>query len=194
MLGVLDAIGRNNALSQRRLASELGVALGLINAYLKRCTTKGLVKVRSAPAGRYMYYLTPRGFAEKSRLSIQYLYVSFRYFRQARSELAELLRTAKANGVKRVLLAGRSELAEIAVLCALEQQIEIAGLVDFDGSKATFIGRPVFADFHAVLPSFDVVLVTDLRNPAGVVKQAIALFGQKRVVRLPMLSTRMVKG
>ena len=77
MLGLLDAVEQDRAQSQRLLASELGIALGLVNAYLKRCIKKGLVKVRSAPARRYAYYLTPQGFAEKSRLTVQYLSYSF---------------------------------------------------------------------------------------------------------------------
>jgi DNA-binding MarR family transcriptional regulator len=194
MLGLLDAVGRNNMPSQRRLASDLGVALGLVNAYLKRCTKKGLVKVRSAPAGRYIYYLTPRGFAEKSRLAVEYLYVSLGYFRQVRSDLAELLREAKANGVERVLLAGRSELAEIAVLCAIEQQIEIIGLVDADVSQGTFVGRPVFVDFQSVPESFDLVVVTDLRDPVSVANCAVALFGRDRVSVMPILSWPSTEG
>src|SRR5262245_41785569 len=73
MLELLDAVEQNRAQSQRLLASELGIALGLVNAYLKRCIKKGLVKVRSAPARRYAYCLTPQGFAEKSRLTVEYL-------------------------------------------------------------------------------------------------------------------------
>ena len=65
-LGLLDAVHQNSSVSQRSLAAELGIALGLTNAYFKRCVRKGLVKVRSAPANRYAYYLTPKGFAEKA--------------------------------------------------------------------------------------------------------------------------------
>ena len=73
MLGLLESVERDGGQSQRRLASELGIALGLVNAYLKRCVKKGLVKVGQAPARRYAYYLTPQGFAEKSRLTVEYL-------------------------------------------------------------------------------------------------------------------------
>ena len=47
------------------LAAELGMAVGLVNAYLNRCIQKGLVKATQAPARRYAYYLTPQGFARK---------------------------------------------------------------------------------------------------------------------------------
>src|SRR3982751_5896209 len=90
MLGLLESVERGGEQSQRRLASELGVALGLVNAYLKRCVNKGLVKVSEAPARRYAYYLTPQGFAEKSRLTVDYLSYSFSFFRTARADCAEV--------------------------------------------------------------------------------------------------------
>src|SRR5215510_6964022 len=89
LLGLLESVERDGGQSQRRLASELGIALGLVNAYLKRCVKKGLVKVAHAPARRYAYYLTPQGFAEKSRLTIEYLTSSFSFFRQARGDCAK---------------------------------------------------------------------------------------------------------
>src|SRR5436190_23372538 len=110
MLGLLDAVEQNRAQSQRLLASELGIALGLVNAYLKRCVKKGLVKVHDAPARRYAYYLTPRGFAEKSRLTVQYLSDSFSFFRLAKADCARVLEAAKATGFRRVVLAGKSDL------------------------------------------------------------------------------------
>src|SRR5262252_9985769 len=81
VLGLLNSVEADGARSQRRIAAELGIALGLVNAYLKRCVKKGLVKVHDAPARRYAYYLTPQGFAEKSRLTVQYLSDSFSFFR-----------------------------------------------------------------------------------------------------------------
>src|SRR6516165_9575174 len=125
MLGLLRSVERDGGQSQRRLAAELGIALGLVNAYLKRCIKKGLVKVSQAPARRYAYYLTPQGFAEKSRLTVEYLSDSFSFFRQARTDCAELFVTARARGFERVVIAGKSDLAQIARICALDAGIDI---------------------------------------------------------------------
>src|SRR5665811_1325302 len=114
MLGLLESVERNGAQTQRHLASELGIALGLVNAYLKRCIKKGLIKVREAPARRYAYYLTPQGFAEKSRLTVEYLSYSFGFFRQAKNDCSRLFQSARAAGVNKVVLVGQSDLAEIA--------------------------------------------------------------------------------
>src|ERR1039458_1430078 len=87
MLNLLDSVGRDGSQSQRRLAVELGIALGLVNLYLKRCIRKGFVKVSNAPAKRYAYFLTVEGFAEKSRLTLEYLTYSFSFFRQDRKSV-----------------------------------------------------------------------------------------------------------
>jgi DNA-binding MarR family transcriptional regulator len=73
LLGLLESVSRDGTRSQRHLANDLDIALGLVNAYLRRCVNKGLVKVSQVPARRYAYYLTPKGFAEKSRLTVEFL-------------------------------------------------------------------------------------------------------------------------
>ena len=118
MLGLLDAVEQNRAQSQRLLASELGIALGLVNAYLKRCIKKGLVKVRSAPARRYAYYLTPQGFAEKSRLTVEYLSYSFSFFRQAKTDCSELFQAAPKRGASTQLCSSASPISPRSQLYA----------------------------------------------------------------------------
>ena len=147
-LGLLDAVEKNNALTQRSIAKDLGIALGLANAYLKRCIKKGLIKVTQAPANRYAYYLTPKGFVEKSRLTSRYLSISFNFFRRARGECVELLEVCSARGWNRIALGGVSDLAEIAILCAREYPVELAGIVDARTDEAHFAlkrRRPVFS-------------------------------------------------
>jgi len=190
MLGLLDAVEQNRAQSQRLLASELGIALGLVNAYLKRCIKKGLVKVRSAPARRYAYYLTPQGFAEKSRLTVEYLSYSFSFFREAKIDCSELLRLAKARGVRTILLAGLSDLAEIAALCAMEQGVEIIGVVQVGAAQRRFIGLPVFPNFDAVPGWFDSVMITDVNDARATCEAAIARHGINCVLVPELLRVR----
>src|ERR1700726_998055 len=115
VLNLLTSVEHDGERSQRNIAAELGIALGLVNAYLKRCVKKGLVKVHDAPARRYAYYLTPHGFGEKSRLTVRYLSNSFSFFRLAKGECVGVFDAAKASGFDRLVLAGKSDLAEIAI-------------------------------------------------------------------------------
>src|SRR6195256_3270743 len=104
MLGLLQSVERDGGQSQRRIAEDLGIALGLVNAYLKRCIKKGLVKVSQAPARRYAYYLTPQGFAEKSRLTVEYLSSSFSFFRQAKADCTQVFQLAREKNFQNLVL------------------------------------------------------------------------------------------
>lgn len=164
LLAVLSAVESDAALTQRRLAQELGIALGLANRYLKRCWRLGLIKISHAPPHRYCYYLTPQGFTEKSRLTARYLRRSFDFYREARAQVDRLLGEAAANSWRRIVLFGASELGEIAVLCARRHAIELKGFVDEAAAAAEFAGLPLTAR-AATLGKFDAALLTDLQDP-----------------------------
>lgn len=163
-LDLLGAVEHDAHVSQRRLSTSLGVALGLTNALVKRCVRKGLIKVKAIPAGRYGYYLTPRGFSEKSRLTAEYLKISFDFFRRARDETNELLASATHQGWHRIALAGTGEMAEIAILAARETGAELVGILDPGDNRSSFSGLPVAATM-AELGHVDAILLTDIRQP-----------------------------
>lgn len=190
ILGLLESVERDGARSQRHIASELGIALGLVNAYLKRCVKKGLVKVSEAPARRYAYYLTPRGFAEKSRLTVEYLTSSFEFFRHAKSGCMSLLNSARANGLSRVVLAGRSDVAEIAALCAREADVEIVAVVDPNAEEGRFFGFPLVATFEGVGRDFDAVVLTNMAGTVQFREELEARFGADRVLVPDLLISR----
>jgi DNA-binding MarR family transcriptional regulator len=190
LLGLLQSVERDGGQSQRRLAAELGIALGLVNAYLKRCVKKGLVKVSEAPARRYAYYLTPHGFAEKSRLTVEYLGISFSFFRQARADCAETFAALRDHGFQRIVVAGISDLAEIARICAIESGVEIVAIVDAKASSPTFVGVPVVASYAAISDLYDAVVVTDLAAPDATYEAAAAVVGPDRVLAPKLLGVR----
>jgi DNA-binding MarR family transcriptional regulator len=190
VLGLLSSVETDGARSQRRIAAELGIALGLVNAYLKRCVKKGLVKVGDAPARRYAYYLTPQGFAEKSRLTVQYLSDSFSFFRLAKSDCARVFERAAANGFSRVVLAGKSDLAEVAILCAFEAGVEIVAVVDPHSDVAHFVGVDVCKSYDEVAQGFDAVIVTDVARAMASYDAAAAACGADRVLAPGLLGLR----
>ena len=181
LLELLDAVDRKTDLSQRRLAHEMGVALGLANSYLKRCARKGLIKINSAPANRYLYYLTPKGFAEKSRLTAKYLRVSFEFYRRAGDSCARVLKECAERRWQKVLLGGVSDLAEIAALRALENEIDIVGIYDRDATRRRLVARPVWRVLHETT-HFDGCVLTDLSAPEKTYQHLIAQLGDDRVL------------
>ena len=180
-LGLLTIVHDNAAASQRSMASGLGIALGLANAYLKRCVKKGLVKVSQAPANRYAYYLTPQGFAEKSRLTAEFLSQSLKLFRHARAEGAQLLTYCRNRGWSRVALYGAGDLAEIMILSARDFPVELVAVIaDGDGPREQ-AGLPVVADLRCP-GDVEAVIVCDIATPQASFDAALARFPEDRVL------------
>lgn len=163
-LGLLNAVHENSDLTQRSASHELGIALGLTNAYLKRCIKKGFIKVNQVPANRYAYYLTPKGFSEKTRLTAEYLSSSFGFFRKARNQCSEMLETCAAAGWRHVALAGTGDLCEVMTLCAADFPVELVGILDERFQSDQFSELAVVSKPTA-LGNFDAVIVTDLSEP-----------------------------
>ena len=88
---LLCELERNAGGTQRSLATKLGVALGLTNLYLKRLARKGYIKMTTIPKHRIQYLLTPRGIAEKSRLTYLYMRYALSSYREMRQRLKEVL-------------------------------------------------------------------------------------------------------
>ena len=184
VLGLLTSIERDSAITQRKLAGDLGIALGLANSYLRRCVRKGLVKMSQVPLNRYAYYLTPQGFAEKSRLTAEYLAASFNFFRRARGDCAVLLHHCSARGWRRVALYGAGDLAEIAVLSAGESGIEVACVIDAAEAGRRCAGLPIVADLAAARRlvgsgaagpgGLDGIILTDTEAPQARFEQLLA--------------------
>lgn len=178
---LLDHVSGPDAPNQRALAQRIGVSVGLVNALVHRAVRKGLIKIREAPARRYAYYLTPKGFAEKSRLVAEYLDISLSFFRTARQEYADVFARCEAEGRKRVVLCGAGEVAEIASLAAHGTTIELLGVFDSTTNHARVAGLPVLRDL-ANVDGVDVVVIADGRKPQECYDKMVAAVGENRVM------------
>jgi DNA-binding MarR family transcriptional regulator len=142
-LQILDELSSNDSLTQRDLSSRLGIALGLVNSYIKNLVAKGFITVKSIPPKRYAYYLTPKGFAEKTRLTYDLLQDYTRIYREARESLKQLFKQLCDSGVRRVIFAGADEVAEIAYITLQETGMTLVGVVAIERSSAKFFGKEV---------------------------------------------------
>ncbi len=180
-LEILQAIDQEEGVTQRHLAQRLGVALGLANSYLKRCVRKGLIKIQQAPANRYLYYLTPMGFAEKSRLTAQYLSFSLTFYRKAAESCARAFRYCEGQGWRRLVLCGVSDLAEIAALRAQEHRVEVVAVYDPESARAELMQYRTCRNLPDVA-LFDACVITDLDDPCGRYEQLLAQIPRERLV------------
>lgn len=162
-LELLRAIEEKEDISQRHLAQELGVALGLANSYLKRCVKKGWIKITTAPANRYLYYLTPMGFAEKARLTADFFATSLTLFRQAGDEYSQVYEQCLAQDWKRIILFGLSDLTEIALMRAQHCDVNVIAVYQDKAALPHYFSVPVIG----TLPNqreFDCVVLSSMEQ------------------------------
>jgi DNA-binding MarR family transcriptional regulator len=160
-LRILEKVGDDFAPSQREMAREMNISLGLVNSFIKRLALKGYVKATTIPRKRIRYILTPKGMAEKSRLTYHYIQSSYQYYRQARQKLQRLFRELETQGVQSVVFYGASDLAEIAFLSLQETSIDLVAVVDDSNSGKKMLGREVIDSRGLARVPFDRIVITD---------------------------------
>jgi DNA-binding MarR family transcriptional regulator len=162
-LQLMSELENEQTVSQRELAGRLGIAVGLVNSYLKNFVAKGYVRVKNYPRNRYAYLLTPKGIAEKSRLAYQHLDYFTGLYTTTRREYLQLFRRLKSEGVGEVVFCGIDEVAEIAYLSLHEAGLALAAVIDEQGGRSELFGHPIMPLAHAVASARPIV-VTSLKR------------------------------
>ncbi|MCP3875777.1 MAG: winged helix-turn-helix transcriptional regulator [Desulfobacteraceae bacterium] len=159
-LRLLEEIEGNNNSSQRDFSNRLNISLGLVNAFIKRLVNKGYCKVTSIPKKRVKYILTPKGAAEKTKLTYEYILYSYNFYKAAQDKILDLFNELEASNVKTVVFWGTGELAEIAYLLLNETSIKLVGMIDADHKGDMFKGINILHPEQLENLDFDKVIFT----------------------------------
>ncbi len=176
LVHLLTEIERNPSFTQRGLADELGIALGLMNQYMRRCVTKGWLRATHISPKRITYFITPDGFKEKSTMVTDYLARSFTFFKQARLQCESVFAVCEAHGWTNIGLSNAGDLADIAQLVAQGTSLKLSIIENRTDVKG-----------------FDAVLVTDTENPQRMFDDLKESFALDRILDLPLLHISRVK-
>jgi len=176
---LLDEFSREGVVSQRALADRLGIALGLVNAYIKRLCKKGYIKIKFLPKNRIKYMLTPHGFAEKTRLTYKYMHYSILYFKDIRQKVEGTYRTMAERGVAKILLWGDGELAELCFVSTRGLPIEIVGAVGAKRSAHAFFNLPVYTIDDLPGLAYDAILIAVLEEKVSRQLQSLGVEPEK---------------
>lgn len=171
-LHALEAIAEDDRITQRTLASKLGIALGLTNVYLKRLVRKGYVKCVNVRSNRLRYLLTPKGITEKTRLTYEFMQYSLFLYGQVRQHLHAVLEPSVLTNRSRIAVFGTGEAAELAYLSIADLGLELVAVFD-TAAAGQFLGRPILdiADHRQV--AFDLLLVATLERSESIVEDLI---------------------
>ena len=174
-LQLLIAIAENGAVTQRALARQMGVALGLTNLYLKRLARKGFIKIETFPRKpatrkRLRYLLTPKGISEKTRLTYEHVVYSLTLYRRTRTTLRDRLQAFGDGPVRRVALYGTGEAAELAYLTLRELGTEPVAVFAEEADGA-FLGLEVKRASQLADEPLDAIIVATFDRPDALVRE-----------------------
>lgn len=182
-LQLLVEVEKDGGVSQRTLAKKLDLALGLTNLYIRRLAKKGFIKVTTIPRNRIKYLLTPRGVAEKTRLTYLYMQYSLTYYRDMRQRLKESLANVAGSDHKRFVVYGTGELAELAYLTLREMDLQLVGFVSKEGGQA-FLSCPLSSVEALHDWKFDTLLIADLQEADSIRDQIRDVVSGDKVITL----------
>ncbi len=183
-LQILDELSSNDSLTQRDLSGRLGIALGLVNSYIKNLVAKGYITITAIPPKRYAYYLTPKGLAEKTRLSYHLLQDYTRIYREARTNFTKLFRDLEKKDVRKIIFAGADEVAEIAYITLQETNLKLIGVLDEEKKGKLFFGLPIKPIKSAVEMDYDIIVVTSYLNRKSIYEALIAARIEKKDIQV----------
>ena len=88
---VMRKIQKRSKTSQRDLAQQLGFSLGKLNYCVKALQQKGLIKIKNFEKNpnklNYIYVLTPKGIAEKTKLTINFMKQKMKEYDELKKEV-----------------------------------------------------------------------------------------------------------
>ena len=90
---ILRKVSKKPSSSQRELANDLNISLGKINFILNELKKKGLIKINNFKKNKnnvgYLYVLTPKGIAEKTKLTINFMKLKMREYDELKDEISD---------------------------------------------------------------------------------------------------------
>ncbi len=175
-LKILEKFDNDVVPSQRALARDLNISLGLVNSFIKRLVKKGYFKARHVPKNRIRYFLTPKGASEKTRLTYEYIQHSYNFYKEARQKLRDLYTELESQDVSSIVFYGAGDLAEIAYLSLQETNIKLVAVVDDEKKGKRFTRYIVEHPDRLAALTFDKILITSL-NSKEFIYQRIADLG-----------------
>lgn len=182
-LDFLSSLEEGREITQDFISKKISVSIGFVNALIKKFLKKGIIKVQQAPYKRFVYYLTPDGFTEKSKLVLEYLNDSLSLFRSIRKELNSIFSNDKNISY---ILYGISEISEIAILSANEIGVKIKGVIDSNIKKKKYFGIPVLNNLPKHLRGKKIIICCS-KNAQKIYFDLYEKYGNEKIITVNTL-------
>jgi len=129
---LLEELEKNPVISQRELSHKFGIALGVTNACLRRMARKGWIRIRDFNRRKIGYYLTPKGFSEKAKLSLHLISCTLHHYSELKKIISTRLLEMELDGKERIVFYGVSDEMEVAYVTLQGVNLKLVGIVEDD--------------------------------------------------------------
>ena len=133
-LELLQELEKNPIISQRELSHKFGIALGVTNACLKRMGRRGWIRITGFNHHKIGYYLTPKGFAEKAKLTLHLVSWTVQHYSALKEIIGKKFLEMQDRGIERIAFYGVSDEMEVAYITLQGVHLKLVGIVE-DGSR-----------------------------------------------------------
>lgn len=135
---ILDMVEKNPKITQREIATHLGVAVSMVNDHLEVFEKKGLIKRKKYSTKTVEYFVTKKGTERRKVLNIGYLNATKELYFQAKDTFEKFLAQVKEKGFTNILLYGAGEVAEMilhAIMTSKTNEVNVLAVIDDDLNK-----------------------------------------------------------
>jgi DNA-binding MarR family transcriptional regulator len=166
---ILDLIEKDPHITQREIASQIGVAVSMVNQYLDNYEKNGLIKRKKHSTKTVEYFVTKKGIERKKLLNINYLNDSLKVFKSAKKNIVIFINQILEKGYKNIYLYGAGEVAEIllqAIVIDKDIKLNILGVIDDDVKKQnlTLLNSNIISLSKALTTQFDGIFISSYTN------------------------------
>ena len=182
-LSLLQELEKNPIVSQRELSNKFGIALGVTNACLKRMARRGWIRIMSLDHRRIGYFLTPKGFAERAKLTLHLVSWTVKHYSTLKDIIGERLLEMRNKGVERIVFYGVSDEMEIAYITIQGVDLKLIGIVEDEDkiNRKEIFGFELKDIREVEMLRPDAVLITSLANQAERTEKLANLIDVERI-------------
>jgi FlaA1/EpsC-like NDP-sugar epimerase len=130
---ILDLIEKNTHITQRDMASNIGISLSMVNQYLDNYESASLIKRKKHSSKTVEYIMTKKGVERRKLLNIWYLKSSLDVYLPAKDNIITFLNNIISKGYKKILLYGAGEVAELMIRVMNDDRnlpLEVLAVID----------------------------------------------------------------
>ncbi|MCA9399735.1 MAG: winged helix-turn-helix transcriptional regulator [Candidatus Omnitrophica bacterium] len=141
---LVNIIGAELGSNQRDLSRLMDLSLGMVNMLIRRLISKGFIRINQLNKRKVEYLLTPKGFAEKMRKSVQYTFKTVHSISAIKESLKKKLTSVVEEGERNFTILGESDFAilvEIVLreLCGNEYTIQHIQQINTESVSGTLL-------------------------------------------------------